>query len=43
MIGAIKYMECSAKTGEGVADLFTTAAKLALNPRKKLTQKCKLL
>ncbi|KAH8824482.1 P-loop containing nucleoside triphosphate hydrolase protein [Flagelloscypha sp. PMI_526] len=30
-IGANRYFECSAKLGEGVDDIFTTAAGLALN------------
>jgi len=29
-IGAYRYVECSARTGEGVTDVFHTAAKLAL-------------
>jgi len=28
-IGAVKYLECSAKTGEGVHDLFQWTAKLS--------------
>jgi hypothetical protein len=30
------YMECSAKTGEGVKEIFETAASLALLPNEKL-------
>ncbi len=29
-IGAAKYMECSARTGEGVRELFECATRLAL-------------
>ena len=29
-LGAYRYVECSARTGEGVTDVFHTAAKLAL-------------
>ncbi len=31
-IGAIKYMECSAKTGKGLKDVFTTAAEVVVSP-----------
>ncbi|KAI8903550.1 P-loop containing nucleoside triphosphate hydrolase protein [Gorgonomyces haynaldii] len=41
-IGASKYLECSAKTGEGVAEVFVAAAKLAMNPRRKFKQQCLL-
>jgi GTPase SAR1 family protein len=41
-IGAIKYFECSAKTGEGVEELFNAAAKLAMYPKKHLA-KCKMI
>jgi Ras family protein A len=34
-IGAIKYMECSALTGEGVLEVFETAARLALFDKKR--------
>jgi len=34
-IGAAKYVECSAKTNEGVRAVFETATRLALLPRKK--------
>ncbi|KAH8826720.1 GTP-binding protein rho5 [Flagelloscypha sp. PMI_526] len=30
-IGATKYLECSAKTGEGVAELFETAARVCID------------
>ena len=32
-IGAYKYMQCSAKLGEGVKELFTEAARAALHHR----------
>lgn len=35
-MGANVYMECSAKTGEGVKEIFATAANLALLPNEKL-------
>lgn len=35
-IGAKKYFECSAKTGEGVDEIFTYAAKLAVRSRKRM-------
>ncbi|KAI8899978.1 putative guanine nucleotide regulatory protein [Globomyces pollinis-pini] len=41
-IGAVKYLECSAKTGEGVQEVFQAAAKLAVYPKNKLT-KCKMV
>ncbi|KAH9275573.1 hypothetical protein BASA83_001858 [Batrachochytrium salamandrivorans] len=41
-IGALKYFECSAKTGEGINEIFVAAAKLALKQRKKIS-KCKML
>merc|ERR1711939_487847 len=43
-IGAARYLECSAKTGEGVREVFETATRLALlkSSRKKST-KCNIL
>ncbi|CAG8699347.1 10703_t:CDS:2, partial [Acaulospora colombiana] len=38
-IGAIKYMECSAKTGEGVNLVFDEAARVALWPPTPSTSK----
>ena len=32
-IGAYRYVECSAKTRDGVGDVFLTAARAALNPK----------
>jgi Ras family protein A len=33
-IGAVAYLECSAKTGEGVSEVFQLAGKIALQRRK---------
>ncbi len=41
-IGAKKYFECSAKINQGVLEIFQYAAKLALNPKKKLL-KCNFI
>jgi GTPase SAR1 family protein len=37
-IGASKYFECSAKSGEGVETIFNAAAKLAIKPRKRVKE-----
>lgn len=46
-IGAIDYMECSAKTGECVDDVFVAAAKASLvkkrSPLGKFLTKCQLI
>jgi Ras homolog gene family, member A len=43
-IGARKYLECSARTGEGVNDVFQWATKAALSSeRKKDKKKCSIL
>lgn len=34
-IGALKYVECSAKTNEGVREVFEIATKLSLSRKKK--------
>ena len=41
-VGAYAYLECSAKTREGVRQVFTTATKAALQ-KKNLRKKCTLL
>lgn len=45
-IGAYTYLECSAKTGEGVREVFENATRAALTvrpPKKKGKDKCDLL
>ena len=42
-IQAFCYLECSAKTKEGVQEVFETAAKAALQVKKKNKVKCALL
>jgi len=42
-IGAIKYLECSAKTNEGVREVFEHATRAALLTRKKEKKKCLIL
>jgi GTPase SAR1 family protein len=42
-IGALKYFETSAKTGEGVKELFQAAAKLSLQTYRKKLTKCNFL
>uniref|UniRef100_A0A194AMW2 Putative ras-like protein GTP-binding protein Rho1 n=1 Tax=Pinctada fucata TaxID=50426 RepID=A0A194AMW2_PINFU len=42
-IHAFAYLECSAKTKEGVREVFETATKAALQTKKKRKRKCKLL
>ncbi|CAD5220204.1 unnamed protein product [Bursaphelenchus okinawaensis] len=42
-IGAYAYLECSAKTKEGVKEVFETATRAALMTKKKQTGKCKIL
>lgn len=37
-IGARMYLECSAKTGEGVKDIFELATRLSLEPSIAKTQ-----
>jgi GTPase SAR1 family protein len=37
-IGAVKYFETSAKTMEGVKELFACAAKISLKNKTKLHQ-----
>lgn len=42
-IGAFGYLECSAKTKDGVRAVFETATRAALQVKKKKKQKCRLL
>lgn len=44
-IGATRYLECSARTGEGVREVFETATRLALLSTKgrKKSGKCSIL
>lgn len=42
-IGAQKYLECSAKTNEGVREVFEHATRAALLTRKKEKKKCLIL
>ena len=42
-IGAYAYLECSAKTKEGVREVFETATKAALQMKKKKKAKCRIL
>lgn len=42
-INAFAYLECSAKTKEGVREVFETATKAALSVRIKKKNKCTLL
>ena len=42
-IGAYAYLECSAKTKEGVRGVFETATKAALHSKKRQNSRCNLL
>ena len=42
-IGAYTYLECSAKTNEGVRDVFETATRAALQTKRKKKRMCILL
>ena len=42
-INAFGYLECSAKTKEGVREVFETATRAALQVKKKKRAKCCLL
>ena len=41
-VGAVKYLECSAKTQEGLKDVFDEAIHAALEPPTEDTKKCSL-
>lgn len=42
-IGALRYLECSAKTGNGVKEVFENATRAALVTKKKRSSKCNIL
>ncbi|KAK3095498.1 hypothetical protein FSP39_015401 [Pinctada imbricata] len=42
-IRASAYLECSAKTKEGVFEVFETAAKTALLRKNRISRRCKIL
>ena len=42
-IGAYGYLECSAKTKDGVREVFETATRAALQVKKKKQTKCQIL
>ena len=42
-IGAFAYLECSAKTNEGVRDVLETATMAALQFKRKGSRKCSVL
>lgn len=42
-IDAYKYLECSAKTNEGVREVFEHATRAALLTQKKKVKKCLIL
>ena len=42
-IGAYTYLECSAKTNEGVRDVFETATRAALQTKRKKKRMCAVL
>lgn len=42
-IGAAAYLECSAKTKEGVRRIFETATQLAISKKKTKKKTCELL
>lgn len=43
-VGAVKYLECSAKTNEGVREVFEHATRAALMTKKeKKSKKCLIL
>ena len=40
-VGAYQYVECSAKTKEGLENVFEQAVRAALTPREQRTKKKK--
>lgn len=42
-VGAYAYLECSAKTREGVREVFTTATRAALQKKKRKRGGCLVL
>lgn len=42
-INAFAYLECSAKSKEGVREVFETATRAALQVKKKKKARCNLL
>jgi len=42
-INAFAYLECSAKSKEGVREVFETATKVALQAKKSIKARCRLL
>ncbi|KAG5519149.1 hypothetical protein PMAC_002237 [Pneumocystis sp. 'macacae'] len=42
-IGAVKYLECSAKTNEGVREVFECATRAALCIKQKKSKKCVII
>jgi len=42
-INAFGYLECSAKTKEGVREVFETATRAALQVKKKKKNRCSIL
>jgi len=42
-INAFAYLECSAKTKDGVREVFETATRAALQTKKKRSKRCHLL